>query len=273
MVLRKCCVWLVVLFAFAALAASPLSAATVELSSSDKAKWNKLLAAAGQADAAKLQAAYDGFIGLQKQADSLDARIKELHYRNEEALKIAKNRIRQINAAQLSKLETQLNQAKKKYEPLLNRYSALNKQISAASAAGSKELKKLLQTQRDLLKPLVQLAKDDIKAKQDALQAAKDAAGKKAKQVRTVLAEIDPVKVRIQAEKSAAQAPKNAVSAVMKTWKASVRNGDAKSAGSALANLNSLARQIADRKQKICRYEQQIDGIISRAEALLSAAG
>ncbi|WP_080833351.1 hypothetical protein [Cohnella massiliensis] len=262
------------LFVFGLVSAfAPLShAATVQFTAAAQAKWDKLLAVTEKTEAAKLQAAYNGFLSLQKQTDSWDARINALHYSNDEAVKVVKSQIKQINASQLGKLEAQLKQAETKHDPLLSRYSSLNKQISAANAMKSKELKKLLQTQANLLKPLVQLAREDIKAKRDALKSLKDSTGKKAKQIRAVLAEIDPVKVRIQAEKKAIGAPKSSVSTVMKSLNAAVKTGSAKDARSALAGLNSLQQQIVNRKEKIYGYEEQIANVIARAKLRLAAS-
>lgn len=242
------------------------SAASVTLPASAKTAWDKLVSGSDSAQAAKLKGQYNELVALQQQETGLDERTKSLHYANAEALADTRNKIKQINASKLASLEAQAKQTRERYQPLLDKYTQLNKQISAAKAVKSKELAKVLQLQADLLKPSVQAAKAAIKQQDDAYKAEKDATSKIAKNIRATLDGIDTVNVRIRASKSSASASKSAISPIFKTLAQTAKQGDAKSAASSMSGALSLYRQLIGHKEKIYGYEQEITSIIAKAK-------
>ncbi|WP_051318562.1 hypothetical protein [Cohnella thermotolerans] len=247
-------------------------AATVEWPVSTKAAWDKAVANADSAQGTKMRGLYADLVSLQQQENGLDAKIKTMHYSNAEALTVTRNNIKQINAAQLSSLQAKAKETRARYQPLLDKYKQLNQQISAARALGSKEVKALLQTQADLLKPAVQAARDEIKKRDEAYKAAKEATAKIAKTIRTTLADIDTFKVKISAEKSSVTAAKTAISPLSKSFAQSIKKGDAKSAAASLSSLLTLYRQLTNHKEKIYGYEQSIAGIIAKAKRQFPSA-
>ncbi|RUS42889.1 hypothetical protein [Cohnella sp. AR92] len=244
----------------------PAEAASVELSPTIQTAWGKLVAFANDNQSAKLAAQMTNFRSLQTQENSLDAKIQSLHYSNEEELTLVKNRIKTINAAKIAALEAKVKKTEEKYQPLLDNYKLLTKQISAANALGSKTLKKALQAQADLLKPAVALAKADIKARKDELKAEKEATAKIASAIRSTLAEIDTVKVQIRAAKSGAQSSKSALSSLLKTFNAAVKKPDVSGASSTLSSMQTLYAKLIEHKQKNYAYEQKITTILAKAK-------
>jgi len=243
------------------------AAAAIDLTSSVKASFDKTVAAADKTTASKLNSLYGEFAALLKEDKDMEAKIKALHYKNEEAAIALRKQIREIDAAQLAKLASQVQQAKARYKPLFDSYSALNKQISAAKTLKSKTLNSTLRTQADLMKPLVQLAREEIKAKEAAHKKAKDAAAKKIKAARDSLAAIDPLKVQIKAQRSAAGSVRNSRSPVWSNFKSAIgKKADVQGTQSSLTSLSSLSRQIVTQQQKIYALEVKIADILSRTK-------
>lgn len=247
------------------------SAASVAWPASTKAAWEKVVASADSAQAAKLKGLYGDLTSLQQRETLLDEQTKALHYGNAEALAATRNNIKQIDAAKLDALSAQAKQTRERYQPLLDKYKQLTQQVSTAKSLKSKELAKLLQLQADLLKPAVTAAKTEIKKRDDAYKAAKDAASKKAKAIRATLDGIDTLNVKIRASKSSAASSKSAISTVSKTFAQALKKGDAASAASSLSGMLTLYRQLIGHKEKVYAYEQNISAIIAKAKSQLSA--
>jgi len=242
------------------------SAATVELTATVKASFDKTVAEADSATKTKLSSLYAELDALLKADKEAEAKIKALHYRNEETLIALRKQIREIDAAKLSKLDEQVKQTKARYQPLFDAYSALNKQISMAKSLKNKTLNVLLKTQADGMKLSVQFAREDIRAKEAAHKAAKTAASNKMKAARDYLAAIDPIGVQIKAQRSAAGLPRGSLSPAWSNFKYAIKNKEAKSAQGALATLVSLAKQIVAQQEKIYALETKIGEIAAKTK-------
>lgn len=252
------CVWF---------ASGPASAAAIELSAPIKGAFDKAVAAADSKSATKLNSLYKELGTLLEQDRNTEAKIKALHYRNEEALLALRKQIRLIDADMLGKLAAQVQQTKDRYKPLFALYTSVNKQISLARPLKNKTLNSLLRAQADGIKLSVQFARQDIKNKENSLKAAKAATSLKIKAARDMLAAIDPLKVQIKAQRSAASLPRKSLSPVWTNFKYAIKKSDARSTLDSLASLVMLSRQIMDQQLKIDALEIKISGIITRTKA------
>lgn len=262
---------LAALLAFA-LFSTAASAASYELSATAKKSFDNMAEAAGGTLRKQLAKQYDDFLALQRQERSREAEIKELGKANDESLKAVRERIKQIDAAKIEPLKRQLDAAKEKYKPLLEQYTAVNKQISAAKPLKLKELNALLKLQADSLKIPVQLAKQDIKLKENALKAAKDSASAKQKKIRDTLAQIESHEQTIKAEKSAAAGIKKSLDADWKTFSPLVKQGDARSSSDKLAAMLNRLEQMVRHKTNTVNAEKKIAAIIAKAKEQLPPA-
>ncbi|WP_373232912.1 hypothetical protein [Cohnella sp.] len=248
-------------------AAIPASAATVELSAPIRGAFDKTVASADSKTATKLNSLYKELGTLLEQDRNTEAKIKALHYRNEEALIALRKQIRVIDADKLGKLEAQVKQTKDRYKPLFALYTSVNKQITIAKSLKNKTLNSLLRAQADGIKLSVQFARQDIKNKENNFKAAKGAAALKIKAARDTLATIDPLKVQIKAQRSAASLPRKSLSPVWTNFKYAIKKSDARSTLDSLAMLVILTRQIMNQQLKIEALEIKISGIITRTKA------
>lgn len=248
-------------------AVSPVSAATVELTAPIRTAFDKAVAAADSKTAAKLNSLYTELSSLLEKDRNTEAKIKALHYRNEEALIALRKQIREIDADKLDKLEEQVKQTKDRYKPLFELYTSVNKQITFARPLKNKTLNSLLRAQADGIKLSVQIARQDIKNKENSLKAAKTATALKIKTARDTLATIDPLNVQIRAQRSAASLPRKSLSPAWTNFKYAIKKSDAKSTSNSLTTLVTLCRQIMDQQVKIDALEGKINEIITRTKA------
>jgi len=255
------------LLVFAFVASPPAaSAATVELTASVKASFDKTVAAADTGSKTKLTGLYDNLGSLLKTDKDMEAKIKALYYRNEETLLLLRKAIREIDAAKLAQLEQQVKQAKERHQPLFDAYTALNKRISAAKSLKNKTLTSLLQTQADAMKLVVQFAREEIRTKDAAHKAAKSAASKKIKSARDSLAAVDTIKVQIKAQKSAASQARKNLSPSWANFKYAMKNKDPKGTLNALSALVSTTKQIVALQEKIYALETKITEVAAKTK-------
>ncbi|CAM4378214.1 hypothetical protein L1N85_24990 [Paenibacillus alkaliterrae] len=245
------------------------SAASFEFTVTAKTAFDKMKAAANQATASKLTTQYAELQAVQKKAIEWDTKIDELHYRNEEAILGTRQRIKEIDAAKLSRLESDVVQAKKKYEPLFDLYDSLRQQLSLAKSYKNKWLVSVLNPQVETAKAAVQLAKLDIRGKEAALKTAKAAAAKAMKKLRDQLTGIDKIKIKIKAAKSSISSTNKHFRTETSILNQVVRKGNSTAALSSFARLLSFMKQINEQKQKMYAYEQQIMDVIAKVDAQL----
>ena len=266
MMYKQAIVCAVLLLAFMFTAPAPAQAAVVEITATVKSDFNKTTAAADSKLSADLNRNYSSLASLQEQDTDWEAKIGEIHKRNEEEMKLLRKQIQQIDAAAVGRLQTEVNAAKEKYKPLFEEYTALNKQIKAVKPLKNKDLNAMLQMQADVMKVAVSLAREEIRAKEASLKTVKDQKNRTMKTIRGTLAETEPVYVKIKAEKSAISTSKKSIDTEWKNFKLHIKNRDAKSASSSLTSLVSLSKKIVDKKQNIYSLEQKISEIIVKAK-------
>lgn len=250
------------------LSPSLASASTaIELTVPIKLAFDKTVSAADSQSATRLNTLYSELDAHLKQDTDLEARIKALHYRNEESLIAVRKEIRSINSDQIDNLAKQVQTTKDRYQPLFDAYAALNKQISLAKPLKNKALNALLRTQADAMKLSVQYAREDIRAKEASLKSIKAATSKKMKAARTSLAAIDPLTVQIKAQRSATSVPRSNRSPVWTNFKYAIKKSEIRGTLDALSTLVNLTRQIVAQQQKIEALELKILDKITQTKA------
>lgn len=258
------------LLALVPLAGQAAASATV-ITSSVEASFGLTAAAADSAGRARLKALFSELSLLSAQYDSRETEIRALHDRNTEALKTAKEAVKNIDLAAISRLSAAVTSAKARYQPLFDQYSALNKRISLLKGLKDKTLNAVLRAQSEAMKLLVQAARQEIRDKEALLKVAKDTRTRKVAAVRKTLAGIDSLQSRIKSQKSAAAALNKRLTADWSDFRAAIRKQNASLAGQALSSAVSGYRQIAACKLKIIEHEQAVAGVI--AAALKQARG
>lgn len=242
-------------------------AASVQLSASAKAAFDKMIGEVDSTQANRINLLYKELLTLQEQGRNWDDKIRKLHISNEETLTALRKQLKQIDGEKLSKLDAQVKQTKERYKPMFASYSALTKQISAAKSIKNKELNAALRLKQESMKLLVKLAREDIRGKETTYKTARASTTKTVKKIRGTLSGINTMKVQIRAERSTASTYRKQLSPALKTLTQAIKKADVKNALDALASLVSLSKQIDDRKQKIYNLEKRIQETIQKAKA------
>ena len=258
--------WLVLA---AILTAGPAYAADPALTAAQKTAFDRTVAGADDAWAAKLTQQYREFETLLNSGKDWERKIADLHYRNEEALTAVRKRVQQIDADKLAKLKQAAEQTKAQHQKLFDLYRTANLQLDAARKLKNKTLTAVLKARADGLKVTVQLAKVEIKAKEESYQIAKKASAAKAKKVRDTLSAVSPLQIQIRAAKSALKAPRDSRQALWRTFTQALTKRDAKTAAGMLASVNGVTRQMIDSQQKMHALENRIAETIRAAEGQL----
>jgi len=243
------------------------AAAAIEFTDAINRQLSETAGRAGGAGGTKLLKQYDTFKAEWKETMDWDDKIAALHYANEAKASEVRRRIGDLDKDKIRQLEEQLSAAKRKYQPLFDSYTALNKQVAAAKKLKDKTLSKMLQTQANSMKLLVNIGRQDIKQKQAALTAAKKERTGKAAKVRSVLSGIDPNKSKIKSDKSAISTPNKLLNTEWKNFKAAVKSQDPSRTSDTLGRMLTLSGQILAKKQSIFQHEQRIETIIRQANA------
>jgi hypothetical protein len=232
------------------------AAASVDLELPIQSALDKLKTSTDGAVKIKATTLFSELINYQELAKSEETKGSELHYKNEEALSQLLQQIKEVDAVKVANLETELAQAKSRYQPFLNVTTPLTT---------------LFGRKVKLVTTAAQIARIDLQNKQNALKNAKDTKANTVREIRATVAEINPLKVQVKSAKSTVTLKKTSITAAGKSFNLAVKKGDTKSALDWLTTLSSSSRQIVEQKQAIYTIEQKITAILIRAKAQLPA--
>ncbi|QOS77251.1 hypothetical protein JNUCC31_20915 [Paenibacillus sp. JNUCC31] len=229
-----------------------------ELGVTAQKAWESVLSKADSQTKLSLQRAYENVGNWTTQEQSWEQKTKTLHAANTSELARLRVEIRQTDDAKIAGLAEKVKQTEARYEPLFALYSSVNKQLDAAKAIKNKEWSAAIRTQADTLKPVVQLAREDIRFKKKELAEARKRKSTEVKRLRTLLAGVDPVKKQIQTGKKQASLSRERYSNALQQFKQSAKLGQSSRVLSSLNSLAAAAEKWAGSKQHIYTLEQKV---------------
>ncbi|MGF7048944.1 molybdopterin converting factor small subunit [Paenibacillus sp. DS2015] len=264
--------FIILLMALTLLTLSPLTvmASSLELSASAQSAFNTMLSSTDSSSAATLKKRYSEVLNLQQKHLEWDTKIESIHFVNEEVIINLRKQIKQIDEDKLSKLDTQLKQARERYKPLFTLYTALNQQITMANKVKNKELSTALKSQVSTMKVAVQMARIDVANKVSALQLAKSQTAKTKKSLRNMLGARDPIKVQIKAAKSTVSASKKQLTSETTLFKQVVKKGEVNNTLKSLERMLLCSQQIFELKEKIYTLENKITTIHAQVKSQIA---
>ncbi|WP_161487833.1 hypothetical protein [Paenibacillus glacialis] len=218
---------------------------------------------------AQIDIVYDDVTALKVTTLSETQHIQEQRTKNTDALKLVNVKITAIDVEWIKKLQIELDQTLRKHTPLLEQYTTLSKQASAAKQNKNKKLSDLLDLKRNKLRASVEAARTDIKVKKAALSTAKKQRATKVKVVKDALAPVQNFKKQITAENKTIAAIRQIYSAAEKSYKASVKEGNAVTAADNITLMYEQMVLIHTSLQKVYDWEKQIAQTIVIAESKL----
>ncbi|WP_340008471.1 hypothetical protein MHH52_10630 [Paenibacillus sp. FSL K6-0276] len=212
---------------------------------------------------------HGNYTSLQVALKSDSSKIQMLRKQNNETLKSIHSVIESTDKALLSRLSSEATSAQKKHAPLLEQYSTLSKQSTAAKKARDLKTATLLDLRRNKLKATVTLARTEIKAKTDALATARKQTAAKLKPIKDALAPITALKKQITAENKKIAVAQKVRSEADKQYKSAVKQGDAITAATKMRSSYEQMMQIHSMQKNIYSWEQKISLALRAAESKL----
>ncbi|SDS63620.1 hypothetical protein SAMN05444162_1909 [Paenibacillaceae bacterium GAS479] len=249
---------------------APAAAASLEISPSAQAGFEKTTAKADSATAARLNSSRQNYASQLQGLSAYRQQAQELH---SGAVKLAAS-VRQasgsIDRDAIRNQENRVAKVKSVYEPMYAGYTALNKRIRSA---GSKESAKALRMQADTIQAAVQLARQSVRLQQEKLQKLTRERSVKIAAIRKTLSGLEAVSDELRVRKSTARIPESALRDALKDFSSAARKGDAvlmeRSLGSMLASSNQLLKQW----DAIVELERRYAAIAEQARSQLAGYG
>lgn len=238
--------------------ASSVEAAGIDLGVTAQKAWDSVLNKADAQTKLTLKQTYEKVGNWKAQEQAWEQKIKTLHAANTAELERLRVVIRQTDDAKIAALTEKVKQTQARYEPLFALYSSVNRQLDAAKAIKNKEWSAAIRTQAETLKPVVQLAREDIRIKKKELAEARKGKSAEIKRLRAMLAGADSAKKQIQTAKKQATLAKERYSGALQQFKQNTKQGQASRVLSSLNALASAAEKWAGTKQHIHTLEQKV---------------
>ncbi|WP_438350403.1 hypothetical protein ACP8HI_07030 [Paenibacillus sp. FA6] len=210
---------------------------------------------------------YDDLTVLKVDISSKKKLIQEQRAMNNDALKQVNVKINNIDLELINRLQIQYDQTLRKHSPVLEQYTALSKQATAAKQNKDKKLADILDLKRNKMLTSVLVARSDVKATKDTLASAKKQRSIKLKKIKEVLAPVQNYKKMITAENKTIATTKQSYSAAEKRYKASVKQGNAITAAEDITLMYNEMQVIQTSQQHIYVWEKQISQIILLIES------
>ncbi|MFX3651257.1 MAG: hypothetical protein ACE3K2_05580 [Paenibacillus sp.] len=237
---------------------SSAEAAGIDLGVTAQKAWDSVLNKADTQTKLTLKQTYEKVGDWKAQEQAWEQKIKTLHAANTAELERLRVVIRQTDDEKIAALTEKVKQTQARYEPLFALYSSVNRQLDAAKAIKNKEWSAAIRTQADTLRPVVQLAREDIRIKKKELAEARKRKTAEIKRLRAMLAGADSAKKQIQTAKKQASLAKERYSGALQQFKQSTKQGQPSRVLSSLNTLASAAEKWANTKQNIHTLEQKV---------------
>ncbi|KAA8783199.1 hypothetical protein EC604_04980 [Paenibacillus amylolyticus] len=233
----------------------------IELHSTAQKAWSTILNKTDTQTKRSLQQSYESAGKWISQKEMWEQKIKQLHTASATELVQLRKAIRNTDAAKLAALQQTVELTQARYEALFKLYSSLNKQLSAAKSLQSKEWSSAIRTQAETLKPLVQLAREDIRVKKRSLAEARKRKNNEVKRLRTMLNGTNAVKKQIQTAKKQVSLSRERYTDALRNFKQSLKKGEPVRVLSTLNALVSSAERWTVASQHIHTLEQKVSAI------------
>ncbi|MCF7756305.1 hypothetical protein KQ941_17830 [Paenibacillus xylanexedens] len=238
--------------------ASSVEAADIDLGVTAQKAWDSVLNKADAQTKLTLKQAYEKVGNWKTQEQAWEQKIKTLHAGNTAELERLRVEIRQTDDAKVAALAEKVKQTQARYEPLFALYSSVNRQLDAAKAIKNKEWSTAIRTQAETLRPVVKLAREDIRIKKKELAEARKRKSTEIKRLRAMLAGADSAKKQIQTAKKQTSLAKERYANALQQFKQSTKQGQPSRVLSSLNTLASAAEKWAGTKQHIHTLEQKV---------------
>ncbi|WP_438447317.1 hypothetical protein [Gorillibacterium sp. sgz5001074] len=253
------------------LPASAWAASAAEFSPALRTAYDKAVTGASASVAGELRAQDERLQSLREQDRQLDGDIAAIHTANAELLLSIQEKGKVIHAAKLAGLQKEAEEVEARYKQLYNLQGSLSKQAAAAKKLKNKELNSALSFQLDTVKAAVVIARQSRDGKKEQLSDAKADRTKKSKELRAKLVEADKLKVRIQSAKSASVQTGKQITSGLSVLSSAAKKGDAGRTLAAASSLATYSAKLVDQKTAVYDHEQKLQAMLKQIESWVTA--
>ncbi|WP_342439667.1 hypothetical protein NSS79_13025 [Paenibacillus sp. FSL L8-0436] len=228
-----------------------------------------LAAAAGDWDSAleEFHDLYEDYTGLQVTLKAEISRNQTLRKQNTSDLSAINSQLQSINQTLLNRLKSEAEAMQKKHAPLLEQYTTLGKQASAARKANNQKSAAFLNLKRNKLKASATAARAEIKVKTTALAEARKSTAAKIKPTKDALAPVSALRKQITAENKKVSELQAIRSEADKRYKGAIKAGDAVAAAAGIKLSYAKMSEIRVMVQQMYSWEQKISAALRTAES------
>ncbi|MFC3748617.1 hypothetical protein [Paenibacillus sp. GCM10012306] len=212
---------------------------------------------------------YNDYSTLQENITQNTGTLQKLRKQNNDDLKAIQGKLKSTDQAQIDNLKLQVDAARKKHAPLLEKYNTLGQQATAARNAKDPKTAAVLDLQRNKLKAAATAAQAEIKAKSAALTTARKQTTDKTQPARETIAAISALrKVATTGSKELTAAQRLRAEA-HKRYQTGMKQGDAPAAAAGMETSFAQMKIIQALQLKLIGWEKQISTLLRTAELKL----
>lgn len=200
----------------------------------------------------KLQTFYTWHVNDQQTQEEM----QHARDRNTELTTRVEQAIREVDRIVISKVETQYNNVRTKHDKLLTAYKKLTQQYAAVKLLNKSPIKKTIQTELDIIRPAVYLARSEINRSLKQLQQVRKVRTTRMAQLRKQLQTTQYTKTKILSSRSALS-PTNQL--LQAEWRSLSKQKDRSQGTATLNKCLQLSTELTNRKASILQLEKKLE--------------
>ena len=212
---------------------------------------------------------YSSYISLQETVKTESKRNQLLRKENNTDLAAINAKLLSVDQPLLGRLKAEAEATQTKHAALLEQYSTLGKQATAARKAGNLKSATALDLKRNILKSAVTAARAEIKMKNTALTEAKAVTAARSKPAKDALSPIASHRKQITALNKQISEIQTVRSEADKRYKTAIKSGDAVMAAASMQLSYTKMTDIRTWLQQIYGLEQKISAALTLAKSKL----
>lgn len=246
-------------------------AANYSFTATAQKNFDKLTKDSTQTVRNKLQAQYDLLQANRKQELQLEQEAKKLKSNNQAREKQVRSAINQLDHQIIKRIEAELEQVTKKYEPIIKAYEQQRQQVTILKQLkpANKEIVKAANLALSITKVAADQAKQTIRNKKTELTKAKSKANTRKKELRALLTKGSPLLSDIKNINSSIGKQNKQFTAEGKQLTIALRSQSANDVLSSLQTMNQLGTIVNTYRKNIIQLEKQYNQIIEQVDQLL----
>ncbi|MFD2114700.1 hypothetical protein ACFSTH_02865 [Paenibacillus yanchengensis] len=253
------------------LPASTTYAASYTLTTTAQKNFDKLTKESEPTITDKLTIGYNQLQTNRKQELELEQQTKKLKSNNQAKEKLVRSAISQLDNDHIQRLNSEVAQVTKKYDPIIKTYEQQRQQLTIIKQMkpANKEAVKVANVALALSKAAADQAKQIIRNKKAELTKAKAAATARKKELRAMLTSGSNLLSNIKNANSTISKQNKLFTDEGKLLTNALRLQSAKQALNNLQTMNTLSTSINGARKKIVQYEQEYEQLLDKINNLI----